>query len=355
MGRKLWRATDEMTTRIEQLDGDENRAWDDYARAHPDASFYHVYKWRAFFRDFFDKETFYFAAFDSAGSVCGLLPLVRQKSLFFGDYLVSLPFFNYGGALADNEEVDRLLLESAAALARELGASHIEYRDMKRRPGMNCRQDKVSMRLQLPASYDELAKSIGSKRRSQIKRPLRENPEISIGGIELIDGFYEVFSRNMRDLGTPVYAKEMFVDILARFPDESTVVLIEVAGRPAAAAYLITSGEMTEIPWASTVAEFNAISINMLLYSEVLKWSIERGSKTFDFGRSTVDSGTYRFKKQWGAEPVQLNWHYWLAPGVPMPQLTPTNPKYYAAINAWKKLPLWTTKWLGPRIVKHLP
>jgi hypothetical protein len=27
-----------------------------------------------------------------------------------------------------------------------------------------------------------------------------------------------------------------------------------------------------------------------------------------DFGRSTPDAGTFRFKKQWGAVPVDLHW-----------------------------------------------
>jgi hypothetical protein len=30
--------------------------------------------------------------------------------------------------------------------------------------------------------------------------------------------------------------------------------------------------------------------------------------KSFDFGRSTMNEGTYKFKKQWGCEPTQLHW-----------------------------------------------
>ena len=30
---------------------------------------------------------------------------------------------------------------------------------------------------------------------------------VEFGGIEQLDNFYEVFSKNMRDLGTPVYGK----------------------------------------------------------------------------------------------------------------------------------------------------
>ena len=39
------------------------------------------------------------------------------------------------------------------------------------------------------------------------------------GGRELVPEFYEVFARNMRDLGTPVYARRFFETILEEFPD----------------------------------------------------------------------------------------------------------------------------------------
>jgi lipid II:glycine glycyltransferase (peptidoglycan interpeptide bridge formation enzyme) len=49
----------------------------------------------------------------------------------------------------------------------------------------------------------------------------------------------------------------------------------------------------------------------MLLYWEALKLAIATGDKLFDFGRCTIDSGTYRFKNQWGAQACQLHWDYW--------------------------------------------
>ena len=93
----------------------------------------------------------------------------------------------------------------------------------------------------------------------------------------------------------------------------------------------------------------------MLMYWEVLKFAISENYTYFDFGRSSVDSGTYRFKKQWGSEPKQLYWHYWLASGGELPALNPNNPKYKLAINMWQKMPISLTKIIGPHIVKNLP
>jgi FemAB-related protein (PEP-CTERM system-associated) len=280
---------------------------------------------------------------------------VRQKSLLFGDFLVSLPFLNYGGILADSDAVGLAIMRKAIELAESLGVSHIELRESQERTGLPSRTEKVSMQLKLPATTEELGKSLGSKMRSQIRRPLRENPKISVGSIELVDRFYRIFSRNMRDLGTPVYPKSMFVEIMRRFPDESNIVLIEISGRPAAAAFLLHFRDTTEVPWASTNREFNALSVNMLLYWELLNIAIGRGTKVFDFGRSTIHSGTYRFKKQWGAQPVQLCWNYWIKDGGVLPHINPDNPKYSLAISVWKRLPLPFSRLIGPLLVRNLP
>jgi len=344
-----------VSVKIISVDDSYREAWNSFVRSRADASFYHLYAWRDFYRDVFGKETHYLVALDSSDQFQGILPLVRQKSLLFGDYMVSLPFFNYGGVNSESEMVRNELVKSAISIGNDFGLSHIEFRDDRPLSGLSVRQDKVAMWLDLPASEDELAKSLGAKRRSQIKRPMRENPTIQKGGVELLDDFYGIFSRNMRDLGTPVYAKAMFHEILKRFPENAQIVLVRVHEKPAAVAFLLHHGKITEIPWASAASEFNGISINMLLYWEVLREAIRRGSSRFDFGRSTMGSGTYRFKKQWGAERLQLYWHYWLGEGKEMPGLSPSSGKYDVAIKVWQHLPLWVTEFVGPRIVRNLP
>jgi hypothetical protein len=93
----------------------------------------------------------------------------------------------------------------------------------------------------------------------------------------------------------------------------------------------------------------------MLLYWTALKHACDTGYRMFDFGRSSPNAGTYRFKEQWGAKPVPLYWHYWMRNGVRLPELNPANPKYRWAIDAWKHLPVSLTKLIGPPIVRNIP
>lgn len=339
---------------VSEIDGDAS-AWNAYVEAHPQASLYHDFRWRDVVRDSFGHETRYLQARDASGRICGVLPLIRLRSHLFGDYAVSVPFFNYGGPLADNLGVAAQLLDAASKLGRTLNLQHIEFRATRPLNDWPARTDKVSMIRQLPRDAAILDAEIGAKVRAQIKKARQGNVQICCGHLDLLDDFYRVFAINMRDLGTPVYGKNFFRNILQMFPDQSHLVVVRLNGKAVAAAFLLGHRDLMEIPWASTLREVNALNINMLMYREVLGFCIARGYAFFDFGRSTADSGTFRFKKQWGAEPLQHYWHYWLRDGGDLPALKPDSPKFRLAVSAWQRLPVAISKLIGPHIVKYLP
>jgi hypothetical protein len=86
----------------------------------------------------------------------------------------------------------------------------------------------------------------------------------------------------------------------------------------------------------------------------MLRFAVDRGFRTFDFGRSTPNEGTYHFKKQWGAEASELVWEYWTANGR-MPQVNTKNPQFGLVIRAWQRLPLQVASMLGPFVVRNIP
>lgn len=331
--------------------------WDEFVRSSPTGNCYQLVGWKRVIEESFGHKTYYMLCQNEDGTITGILPIVHLKSWLFGSFMVSLPYFNYGGICAEDEESYELLLKEATALADREKARHIEFREHRLiQNGLQRKESKVSMVLSLPESTADLWNSLGSKVRSQVKRPEREGIYIRIGQEELVDQFYEVFSENMRDLGTPVYSKAFFEIILRTFPATSWIcVACTKDARPIAAGLLIGFKHTLEIPWASSLRAYNHYAPNMLMYWMCLKFACESGYKHFDFGRSTPHEGTYRFKQQWGAQPHQLYWYYWTLAGQHLPELNPHNPKFTAAINMWRKLPLSITRIMGPMIVKNLP
>jgi FemAB-related protein (PEP-CTERM system-associated) len=331
--------------------------WDTYVESHPDATAYHRAAAVAIGREAFGLRTYYLTARLDDGAVSGVLPLVEQSSLMFGRYLISVPFLTYGGILCAGAGAARSLAERAAALGAERSAAHVELRHSAAVDGITLpvRLDKVSMVLELPDSEAALSKQLGAKLRSQIRRADRESPEVVLGGRELLPEFYGVFARGMHELGTPVYPPAFFSVVCDALGERLSVVVVKVRGEVQAAAIVVRHGRNVEVPWAAATGEAKRNAVNMRMYWELLKGAVAAGAAAFDFGRSTVDSGTYRFKAQWGATPRQLHWHYWLARGGELPKLNHSNPKYALAGRLWRQMPLWCANLLGPQIARHLP
>ena len=287
----------------------------------------------------------------------GYLPLVQVRSLLFGRFLVSLPYLNYGGVQADDEQVAGALVLAATALADRLDVRHLELRHEAplEHEGLPDRiQSKVHMRLDLPAAPGRLWDGLDAKVRNQVRKAGKHGLTVHWGREDLLDAFYDVFCRNMRDLGTPVFGRRLFSAVLRGFPDRAELCVVRDGGRPVAGALLLHGRGVTEVPSASSLRTYNHTCANMLMYWNLLERAVGRGQEVFDFGRSTPGGGTYRFKAQWGAQPHPASWQFYARTGS-VTDLRPDNPRFRLFIGVWKRLPVPLTRWVGPAIVRGIP
>ena len=345
---------------VRRIREDELSVWDHYVESKLSSSIYHFTAFKKVVEQSFGHRVVYLAAFSSSGSLCGVLPAIELKSRLFGHFLVSMPYFTYGAVLADSDSVADALYKALFEESKKLGAGHVELRattEQNSLPnGMKAKLSKVSMVRSLPDSTEQLWDDIGTKVRAQIKKSQRFDLKMKLGKSELLDDFYGVFAENMRDLGTPVYSKNFFKALIdSSLSDHFDIGVVYFEGKPVSTCFLMRHKGMMEIPWASALNSVNHMNVNMYMYWAILRHAIATKNQFFDFGRSSKDAGTYRFKKQWGAEPQQLYWYYWLPNGGELPELNPNNPKYKLLISVWQKLPVWLTKWIGPPVVKYLP
>jgi len=304
--------------------------------------------------DVLGHETLYTAAIDEAGNWRGILPLVRVRS-FLGHFLISVPFLNDGGPLGDTE-TRQMLAASAVEEAKQSGATLVELRSRNDLRGSVVSSNrKISVHLPLPSSTEDLwKKTFRAKLRSQIRRPVKEGM-MARSGLSERESFYEVFSRNMRDLGTPVLPRAFFDSIATTFEDDVIFATVYTkSGHPAASACCLIWRNEMEITWASSVRELNHLSPNMLLYSYLMEKAIGRGVTLFNFGRCSRDSSTHRFKQQWGSYDVALPWPSWTreaTASVP----SQDRPVFRAATAAWRRLPLPVANRFGPPLARLLP
>jgi serine/alanine adding enzyme len=346
------------TLRVARADRDDP-AWDVFVRDAPESSFCHLSGWRAIVEDVLGREYIPLVAVTPDGEWRGVLPLVRVRARFFAHSLISMPYLNYGGPVG-SEQAARLLVDAAFREALNSRARTLQIRCRAPLAGpagpsmlapLATPPRKVMRLLQLPAEPEELWHRFPSKVRSQIRRPQKEGMEFRTGPDQL-DTFYEVFARNMRDLGTPVYSRRFFEVMAATFP-ELVLGAVYHAGCPVGAgAGFVWRGEF-EMTWASCIREYNPLSPNMLLYWGFMRSMIERGVGTFNFGRSTPGASTHRFKAQWGGTDVPLPWIEWGA----RRNGSADGPSglMRLASSGWRRMPLPVANLLGPPLASRLP
>lgn len=332
----------------------ERQSWDRFVTDSEGSSFCHLAGWREILTDVLGTECLYWVAASNDGWQ-GVLPLVRVRSRIFGHYLVSLPFLNDGGPLGSQVAQDRLVQE-AVSESRRTGADLLELRTRDQgRLNLSVSTRKITVLLPLPPVADTLFDGFPAKLRSQIRRPMKEGLTVRFGP-EQAEPFYDVFARTMRDLGTPVLPRAFFERVAATFPHLVEFGVVYRGAQPLAGGCGFVWRDEFEMTWAGAVRASRPFSANMLLYWAFMQRAIERRVGVFNFGRCTAGGGTHRFKRQWGGVDVPLPWHRYSggrrAANAPP---SPDDAAYAWGPRIWRRLPLFVTNRLGPRLVRFLP
>ncbi len=275
----------------------------------------------------------------------GLLPLVKFKTPFKTSW-VSLPFCDYGGIWSKDKESFLHLFSEAQRLAQ---GKPLEIRFSQKPPYIKGPEGagKVRLLLELPGNSEKLWKQLKSKVRSQVRRPQKDGAKALVGGLELLPAFYKIYQENMHYLGSPAHSIQWFKVLLSSFGERARVVLVHLKQTPLAAAILLFARDTATVPWASSLRAYKKISPNMLLYWTMLALAADQGLKYFDFGRSSPGSGTYRFKKQWGAYETPLYW-YGRSPSGKISK------KREILAKGWQKTPKPLANWLGPFLRRYI-
>jgi FemAB-related protein (PEP-CTERM system-associated) len=352
--------TETSAVSVSQYTHERAADWDAYVHGAERATVCHLSGWQRVVETTWEHASHSLLA-ESGGAVSGVLPLALVRRPFFASMLVSTPAAIYGGVLADDAATRAALLAKAKQLAVELQVDYLELRDAwagEREPtDADLRSRDLYVTFERPIGGDEesLLSSYPKKIRYMIRQGLRHGLRSEFGRAELLDEFYQCFASNMRNLGTPVYPKQLFAAFLQEFPDCCDLLVVRQGTRVAGAA-LSFNFRNTVLPhYACTYREFHHTGVSNFMFWELMRNAAARGFTTFDFGRSKVGSGSWSFKRGWRIQERPLPYKYFLVRATRMPELNPTNPRFKLMIEVWKRLPVGLTKLLGPAVVKHIP
>ncbi|MBE0469745.1 MAG: FemAB family PEP-CTERM system-associated protein [Methyloprofundus sp.] len=338
---------------IKILSSSEQALWQHYVEKTPAATFFHQVEWQEVIERSFGHKTYYLYA-EQQGQITGILPLVHIKSPLFGNALVSNAFCVYGGVVADNLDAALALDQAACRLGEELGVDHVEFRNRERtNPDRPYKEGMyVTFRKALDPDIEANLTAIPRKQRAVVRKGIKA------GLVSVIDDnterLFAAYSESVRNLGTPVFPEKYFKILKEVFKEQCEVISIEHEGKLIASVMNFYFRDEVLPYYGGGKAEARDLYANDFMYWEVMRRAVEKGVKIFDYGRSKIGTGSYRFKKHWGFEEAPLFYEFELIKADSMPDINPLNPKYQFFIAAWKRLPLSVSQIIGPWLAKDL-
>ncbi len=294
----------------------------------------------------------------AGGAIVGLLPLTYIKSALFGRALVGSGFAVDGGILSSHRKAGPALADAAWTLAEQLGCDTLELRGGEA-PGGPVWQEKADAYLgfarALAADDEAELKAVPKRHRAEIRKGMANDLLFETGRDKrLRDIHYRLYAHSVHNLGTPVFPRALFDQIMDRFGDDADIALVSKDGVPLSAVISFYHRGACMPYWHGAGEGARAMRSNEFLYFSLMRAARERGCGIFDFGRSKVGTGPAAWKKTWGFEGEPLGYHLRTAPGKVMRDVNPLSPQYRRKVEYWKKLPESIANLIGPHIARGL-
>jgi FemAB-related protein (PEP-CTERM system-associated) len=334
----------------------DSTKWNAFVRAHPLGTPFHLMNWQSTIQNTFGHQPQHIVAQNEHGAVIGVLPLFLVRSRLFGRMLVSTPQAAYGGILANSESVAQAIFRRAYDLAKESTVQFLELRNFQQpidHESLAVKDLYVTFRKELHPDPEVTLLAIPRKTRAEVREGIRHGLEFKVDEVG-VNEFFDVYSRSVRDLGTPVFSKTLFLNGCREFGSDCRIISVHWQGKLVSSVWTLFYKDEVIPYFGGSIREYNRLAVNNFMYGMLMRYGCENGYRIFDFGRSKKGTGSFDFKKRWGMTMSDLPYQYALICQQAMPDTSPMNPKYAMGIRLWRKLPLRITQWVGPVVSRHL-
>ncbi len=345
--------------KVEILTKERYNDWNKYVLSQKDATIFHLTNWMKVIEETYRHEPIYLYVKDEKDNLRGILPLfyIKSPKFFFGKILASCPFTSFGGIIAENEESKSILLKEAEyySILRNVNYTEIKNKDeIKKLPeNWNTKQLYFTLFLDISQGSESVWKNWRDKTRNDVRKAIKSGITIERGK-HLLDDFYNIWLIDMKRLGTPPHSKTLFENILKYFPENAEIFAAKLSGKVVGAILALGINGIFHSYASVSLIDYRKQKPNELLYWNIVQYAIDKKYKYLDFGRSTIDSGTFKFKKHLNGEPIPLHYYYYLNKIKKMPNIHQDNKNFKLLINLWQLLPIKMTELVGPHLIKYV-
>jgi FemAB-related protein (PEP-CTERM system-associated) len=331
------------------------KSWDRFVLSQDGGSLFHLASWKRAMEATFGYHACYLYA-ERAGEITGVAPVFSISNWMMGRCLLSTPFAVYGGICAADAESEIALILHLKELARseEMDYLELRYRQRDNLPEFSPNQRYVTFTAPLSPDHDAHLKRLPRDTRYMIRKAMKAGLRCQ-HGLDQLDTFYRLFTYSMRRLGTPVFPRALFENLIREFKDSIDLLLVYAGEKPVTGVFSFFFRDTVVPYYAGASPEANALAANNFMYWELMKHAAQQGMRHFDFGRSKKGTGSYAFKTQWNMNLEPLDYQVYLVRRKQLPNFSPVNPRFKLATRVWQYLPLWLTTRIGPPVVKWFP
>jgi CelD/BcsL family acetyltransferase involved in cellulose biosynthesis len=310
--------------RVRRIDPIADPLWMGLLERSPNAHAFHHPRWLELLRDQYGYGFHACCVEDESGLAAGL-PVARIDSRLTGRRHVALPFSDHcppvvrqRAEAAALDALGRVLADERRSTGLDLEV-HGEFAEI---PG-SVVQERFYVH-QLPLSSDVSQVEAGFSK-SQVRRGINKARREGLVAhrrtdATALDAFFRLHVQTRKRLGVPTQPRRFILRFEKLF-DEGLgfVELIELDGRPVAAAVFLTFNGTVTYKYGASDPEHLQKRPNNLLFMEAIRDGCENGYDTLDFGRTDPDNeGLRSFKRAWGAVETPLSYTF-LADKVPSP------------------------------------
>jgi FemAB-related protein (PEP-CTERM system-associated) len=339
---------------VTQLKPGEEGGWDEFVKASPSGTFFHLTHWQNVVEKALGHRSFSLIARRNQ-KVSGVFPISWVRSKFFGNCLVSSPLAVYGGICADDQDSHAALLKAGSNLAQQLGVKYLEMRN-RTEPfpaSLPGRDLYVTFTQDLSPGADKILQGLPRDTRYAVRKSLKAGLEWT-ENLNLTE-FYEIYAQSVHRLGTPVFSRKLFESLQAEFPGQCRLFGVRKGTKAIAGVFCLYFRDQVLPYYGGALAEFYKDSPNNFMYWSLIEQSCREGYRSFDFGRSKKGTGSFQFKSAWNMQVTELPYRYQLVRAKEIPHMSPVDKKFRLPVEMWKRLPFGLTKILGPSLIRRIP
>lgn len=327
--------------------------WEEYVENNPTIA-WQSYYWSEVVAKHYRTVFYPIAAFDDKG-IRGVLPLYKMKTIKGKTNLISVPYAVGGGISADNQEAEKKLIESAIDLYQRIGADLIIFKQYKHKlmNGLSTDDNFYNRELDLTQELEKIYNGFEKANQENIRKAESLDLTLDYPSTEL-DQFYQLLLIQQKKAGVPCVSRCWIKDLID-FKMYS-IALLWHKGRIVAGTLVKEHKKSVSFPFTA-IPQFGDFNIMCAyhLYWSLLKSFKQCGKEIFHSGRipNTDDAICYRLG--WGGKKFSYYYQYY-------PQTTQSSEfklkrgrKRQLVSEAWKRLPLGITQWLGPKVIRYFP